>query len=527
MNIYLHKFVHHTNYEKYFFFSIAILQMVPYYMLGFIPSMDGPQHLHNTQVLIELAKSNAFIQSFYTLNPVLVGYWTQPFVMSMFNLFMPAIMAEKLMISVYLLGLAYAFRYLIKSLNPDAGFLTILIIPFSFTFFFQQGYYSFSIAFIFFFWALGYYIRNAGTLKVWLGLMVLMFMIFLSHSLVFVVFGLSMVIFILMEFITGFLKSGDLRSSLDLYVSKSVYVFSAALPAIVFFSLHYIHMRQVDSTLAQNSAGLSEMISNIIKIRPIIGFHAARESPGNYLYWIVILIAVAVRSFLTRDEMALRSSVSHPKNYLLILSLVFLTVYFLVPQSISAGDIDLRMLILVFYFLIAWVASLNIARKTTLVLALIVVIAFGHQMRFRYKNALELSMMANDIYALQQKIEPNTVVYPVRVSRNWIDTHFPLYLGVDKPVVHLGNPQVYGLLPIVWNQSNLPQLKVGDLDVSDSHGRHITPDRDVYQVDYVIIYRYNEYLVSDQEFEITPMLQQYYDLVEISPLGAAALYRKK
>ena len=156
------------------------------------------KHLYNAHVLVELLKGNALFGEFFKVNEVVVGYWTGHFFLSLFDLFLPAWLAEKLFLSAYVLGMFFSFRYLIRSISPKRGNLLVyLIFPFIFHNYLVLGYYAFSIAAIFFFWAFGYWIRHREHFG-WKEMLVfgaIVFGIFLSHGLVFVFFAAAFLLY--------------------------------------------------------------------------------------------------------------------------------------------------------------------------------------------------------------------------------------------------------------------------------------------------------------------------------------------
>jgi len=65
--------------EKLFFFLFSLLNIYHLYTLNFIPSLDGPQHLYISNVIVNLLKSNDLINQYFAFNSVIVGNWTGHF----------------------------------------------------------------------------------------------------------------------------------------------------------------------------------------------------------------------------------------------------------------------------------------------------------------------------------------------------------------------------------------------------------------------------------------------------------------
>ena len=103
--------------ERLLFLFFSLLNIYPLFTLSIIPSLDGPQHLYISNVIVNLVEGNDFIQQFFMFNKIIVGNWIGHFILSFLNFIFPGAIAEKLFLSIYYLGIVYAFRYLVISIN--------------------------------------------------------------------------------------------------------------------------------------------------------------------------------------------------------------------------------------------------------------------------------------------------------------------------------------------------------------------------------------------------------------------------
>ena len=525
--------------EKLIFFAVAFLQLIPYFLISFIPSMDGPQHLHNAMVLNQLLAGNEVFQQYYQLNPVLVGYWTGHFLLTLFHAFLPAMLAEKMLVSVYLLGLAFSFRYLVTAINPKPNFLTLLIFPFSYSFYFLMGYYTFSLAFIFVFLTFGYYYRHRAllTLKHAAVLFALISLVFLSHGFVFSFFGLALVVFVGLEVIYDALAGMNRQTLLKVHGKRILILLLVSLPASVMFVLYIRSAIQTDDSLIVGNYDITELVNFMVIMRAFVGYHMKKEAYSNYFYWIAIFLTmqyVVYRFLLSiqeqkKDWKMFGRRFLAPSHRIAWIALMFLVIYFVIPDQISAGDLVNRIAVFFFLFLAVWVASRNIPRRFSMVLMIVVLVFFGLQTHYRMRTLYRLAEFTRDVHTLEQYLTPNSVVYPVRFSSHWVDLHFLNYLGVDKPLINLGNPQCQGHFPIVWNHGQMPGLQIGDLDVTDEYGRNRwrLENQEIKQADYIAVYRYNEFQETDQLQHIKEILHNHYQLIAVSPKGFAAVYGLK
>jgi hypothetical protein len=522
--------------EKAFFVFLTFLQVIPYWFITFIPSMDGPQHLHNSQVLNQVLIGNIIFQNFYDINPILVGYWTGHFLLSVFNYVFPAYIAEKLLITFYLIGVAFSFRYFVKSVSSHPSHLTVLIIPFSYTFYFLMGYYSFSLAFIFVFLAYGYYYRFRERLNLKNGFVLFLIIsaIYLSHAFVFALFGFSLILFILLEFFYELVAQRSFKESILNMTRKAFILLIISLPAIIFF-LIYIHgLITIDSTVIAESYKFDERLHFLFRIRSLIGFLMAEESYSNYVYWMVMLLVInyLLHRCFVKIKLKSYSVIQICKALFSIrfiwahITIVFLLIYFFIPDRISAGNLVNRIAVFIFYFLAVWIASILLPKKLSFWLAMIVMIFFFYQSHHRVKVMSELSPFSKDVHALEQYIESSSIVFTYRVSSNWVDLHFLNYLGVDKPIINLGNPQCGGQFPVIWKSEILPRLMVGNIDVTNQYYRKSenNKNQEIINVEYVAVYRWTEFKASKDHNNFKTVLDTYYELKQVSPRGNAALF---
>ena len=58
--------------ERWFFASMLLIGMLQFWIFRYVPSLDGPQHLYNSNVLIQLLKGNEIFSEFFRIKPPIV-----------------------------------------------------------------------------------------------------------------------------------------------------------------------------------------------------------------------------------------------------------------------------------------------------------------------------------------------------------------------------------------------------------------------------------------------------------------------
>ncbi|MFC2090634.1 hypothetical protein ACFLT1_07620 [Bacteroidota bacterium] len=519
--------------EKYIFGLFLLITLSQLWITRYVPSLDGPQHLLNASMFGNLMKGNELISTFYTVNSNIVGYWTGHFLLSIFTMFLPSWLAEKLFLTLYVLGMVYAFRFLVKSINREKGnFISYIIFPFVYHMFILLGYYAFSLAAIFFFVGFGYYIRHmeAFKLKHVLVFSILLFVLFLTHGLVYLFFGLSFVIFYIGISIHSFLRE-DGNLTLKNWLRRSAILMLAFLPSLFVWSLYIRNVLSLDSTVAASATPFKELLEYILRIRQLVGFHHRWES----IAYIPLFILIASSSFLTiwhfikqlngdTRKLLKLFSIQH---IWLIIAVSFILLYFLAPDRISAGSLTNRFALYFFFLIITWL-SMQKFSKTVQVLSLFILLfcvtfARGIHMDFYHR----LNRDIKELTALTEHMEPNTIVDYRQASNNWVHGHFQLYAALDAPYVHLRNVQLWGQFPMVWDYETLPRCFAGEREITPSGAIKVGEDHPAVQIDYYTVFFKEQFWNDSTNLNWHKVLREDYEEIFVSGRNKAALYKRK
>jgi hypothetical protein len=502
------------------FFSIAFL-----FLFKYIPNMDAPQHLYNAEVIKQILLSNDTFQEFFRVNPVIVGYWTGHFVLTLFLLFLPAFMAEKAMLIVYIVSISYAFKYLVTSNGRKLNYTAFLIFPFSYSFYMLSGYYSFSFAAVFFFLIVGFYLRNENNLNIKnIVLLSLLFLgSFLSHAFVFALTALSIFIFWFVNAIFDFINKEN--NPISQNVKKALSILASAIPALVLFIIYILHIRTISSAIAEQPESTTLLIKHLFKIRPLIGFNFDIESTSTYVYFFLLL---AFGAYIVWQNITKRVKIISKTNIWIIVTIFFAALYLLFPDRVTAGNLTHRISLYMFFNLIIWV-NLNKVPKWLALAGVILLIAFFAKQRLYHAKVYKgLNKTVAEIEEVRDMIEPNSTLTHIIESNNWLHGHFACYAAIDNPSIYLFNPQVKGKFPVVWQYDKMPLVYRGN------HLLKLTPKelssdypRDVKIVDYIVVFDHKLYQKTEEYKNRKPLFDEFYELVKESNSKRVALYRFK
>jgi len=518
--------------EKWFYFIFLVICLLHIWLTRYVPSLDGPQHLYSAQVITELLSGNKLFAEFFKINPVIVGYWTGHFFLTFFKLFLPGWLAEKFFITAYVFGMAFSFRYLIKGLFTDReNLLVFLIFPFIFHNYMLLGYYSFSIAAIFYFWAFGYWIRHQANFG-WRQMILfgaLALAIFLSHGLVYVFFAFTFLIYFLSTHLHLLIESGG-RKQIPVLLSRTWRVALSVLPATVLCIRYYLSVMEVHPGVKEASYSNRELVEFIFRIRQLVGFNHEQESPAfRVLFLLIALLCISVAWYSLRGILRKEGKwidLLNMRCSWIYITLVFLAAYFLMPDRISAGSLTNRFGL---YFFLGWVVFLASQKVSRALQLLTLAVLAGVMIQTLVVQHTFLKRLTGDISEIRQLtpyIEDGTTMASLNTSDNWIHLHFQLYAAVDKEVVHLNNPQCLGQFPLIWNEASLPECYTGNEPYRPSRSPDISGlGHRQEQVDYISVFYYNRFLESTEYEEWKKILAEHYELVKVTSHNRGALFR--
>ena len=114
----------------------------------------------NNATIIREYHDRPVFREYYSLNKNLVPNWVGHLVLAGLMYLMPALVAEKMLLSGYVILLPISLCYVLRTIRPDGAFLTVLIFPFVYNFLLHMGFYNFSDSLVMFFFVVGYWLKH-------------------------------------------------------------------------------------------------------------------------------------------------------------------------------------------------------------------------------------------------------------------------------------------------------------------------------------------------------------------------------
>ena len=522
LNTILNKF---KKIEPYFYILFTIINALPILIYKFFPTVDGPAHLYNSKIIVELLTTNNNILSqFYMFSSNINPNWTGHIILSSFLSFMPGFMAEKILLIIYIIGFPLSFRLLFRTLKLETNYLIYFIFPFTYSFLFYFGFYNFHIAIVFLFLTMALwikYLNNDITIFSTIILLILSTLMCFSHLFVFVIFLIFVFVFAIDLFKQHIVKRENTKL-IKKIILHVIVLLPGLLLLIIFFFQNPISDQQ--STYLK----IGELISWIINPQPAKGISYGKES--KYTLWIFILFCILItyiigsRIFLKKNKL---------KNGLKwgVLCILFLIMYFTIPDSKSAaiGFVSSRLVLFFYLFLIIWIAHYKVPVLLKIVVFITIMYMNIALLRIYFHTTSELNQIALKIDEASKKISANSIVLPILNSDKWMYGHISNYLGVDKPMIILENYEAsLNHFPLKWNTEKIPNTYLVNKTFEQNCFRwRINKANEQIPIDYIFILEDGETkLTNICEDVLDTVLINYYQLIYEDSEKKIRLYEK-
>ena len=513
--------------EPFFFYLLLFANTLPVVLFKSFPTVDGPAHLYNVRLIIDLiANPSSPLSDFLMFNPQLNPNLTGHLFLGFLMMFLPALTAEKIFLLSYLIFFPLAFRYLFDVLRLKGKYLVYFIFPFTYSFLFYYGFYNFSIGLIFLFLSLALwirYLRSGFTIRRMVILGILSLLVFFSHLFVFAILLLALAIVNLQA--APRLLSSTIAGKKGILISWLQQIL-ILLPGIVLTGMYFATHPAGNGSSQYLS--LTELLTMIKQVQPAKGVDYAKEN--IFTKWIFILFALISAFHLFRFLIRPRKIVLADTLIWGILAAFTFLLFMVMPNMIkgSIGFVNSRLLVFFFLFLILFLATLRAPAWLKIIAFVIINYVNVALINVYAKATTRLSDLAAQVKDASEIIDPYSTVFAIYQSEEWIFTHISNSLGIDKPLVITDNIEAsLNYFPLVWNRNKMPRLHLGNpkshVEILPSHN----PDAH-QQIDYVFLFSDGANHYNDKRImEAYPFLNRYYYKIFEDDNKQVKLYKKR
>ncbi|HEX8515127.1 MAG TPA: hypothetical protein VF868_02930 [Bacteroidia bacterium] len=434
--------------EPVLFLLFVLYTAMPVLAHPFFPTVDGPAHLHNANLLKQyLFYGETSILNFFDVNTHLNSNFVDHLWFAVFGLFLPTHLVEKTILLFYVLALPYSFRYLVNNItaNKVSGRIaSYLILPFVYSFTFRIGFFNFCIGIPLVFWTLGYWIQHRGqmtvTKTIWLAFLATI--TYASHLFNFMLLG---IILFTNEF-QYIIRSGTLKGVIN-KIKAPVLIF---LPGLLLSGIFFFSNSSYEHA-PPTFLPFSKLTETITDLSPVITLSYEREIlfARTHGCALLVLLLLCIYDFFKNRN---KREQFHPKW--IFSALIVLVLFYVFPDCIASGGfISIRWALFFFLVLIILIASKEL-RPAWLILP-IAVMLINHIFFIQYhdKETAVLSADAETLANAEKHMETNSVLLPLNYSTNWIHINHANYMATQKNIVNLDNYEpTKPHFPLIWKK---------------------------------------------------------------------------
>lgn len=469
---------YHRQVERLLFLAFVALHLFPILGGVFFPSLDGPAHLYNSRILIELgSETNAALGKFYTVNDFFLPNWIGHIFLGLLLLLLPDLMVEKMFIFIYVVAFSYSFRYVCAQISPYSHISSYLCFPLIYSFFIFLGFFNFLIGVIFLLVSIGFTLRHLHVFhrpaKV-ITYLILVLLCYYSHLFVYIFFCLLISLLIGLLSLKNIIGRTHIESNNRVaFSTMALMFFITSIPLI----LYMFHSADIIAAGSESFISSKELRDWVLNVRPIIALNFGEEEFYTRVYFLILfgMFVIGIRNFsLGLDRRNLRSLAavnsrfvkSATDNFLLVLSFITLFLAFILPDSNQmAGYVSVRILFLFFVCMALWLSKFSFSTVGSLAILFSIALISVNLNLYYADEQKKHSEVAELIHEIAEHIEPNSTVLPLNQSNNWFFGHFSNYLGLSKPMIILENYEAHtGYFPLRWNTVNMPNLTLGHVE---------------------------------------------------------------
>jgi hypothetical protein len=530
------------NRETVLFWALLAFHLLPIWIFPFIPTQDGPGHQAVAFILRQYDHPAAgLLRQYYLPNQEALPNWFIFFLMGRVLGFVSVPVAEKILLTAYVLLLPLSARYALRAIDPRAGFLAVLAFPFLFNFMFNMGFFNFCFSLAAFLFTVGYWLKHAermgpGRTVV---LTLLAFWVYFCHPVTLVVTVAALLTLAGWRMLLDLLAAPEPRfAPVALWRGFRRWLLAPALACLPPLIL-------IASFVLSRSGSRVAMLPMWVKIKHLAGLY----SLVSLSIWTIPLAIALALLFYAVAALCLRARRGRPLQAgdgLLLAVAVLAVAFFAAPSQLSGGGfVNHRLLLFPFLTLILWFGTFEhpVRRRLGIQIA-----AAGISLAllglFAGKYA-QIDRALAEIVAAGDAIEPDHTVLFLSYAhqgedgkggkiafRTWPFVHAGGYLAARKRLVDLSLYEANeDYFPFYFRPALNPFLHLATHPLGiESHPPEVDllgyPRRTGGSADYVLLWGLRDELRGDPKVRaVEAQLAAAYDLIHRTRDGRVLLYK--
>jgi ABC-type lipoprotein export system ATPase subunit len=431
--------------------ALVMVYLLPIWMFQYIPTQDGPSHLYNSQILAWYFNPSSNFRLFYNLSPILFPNWLTYIILAPLMLIVPALIAEKILLSIYVALVPLSVWYLLDSIHYKQTLLTLACFGLIYNYLFLMGFYNFVFSIPLVLITIGYWWKHRERIG-WREIIVinlLCVIIWFGH-----IVGYAIALFAI-----GLLALLQIRKGGKTFLKTMVCI----LPSTVLFINYYLGSNIAGAPEIDLSR-VSDLLINLLKMKVLVSYDAVQE----YIAYSVAVLFALMLVYTIWTKLRGKGKWIDRFTYsdsILLLVLCLLVLYLILPWSMGPGGwLNDRFALLICLLLLTWfvegkqkswrIGFAVLATCIALVNVGYIFFAFNH-----FNSGLREYTSGTKV------IEKGKVILPFFFDgygdseRVGIYVNAANYYALDNGGINLGNYEVqFDYFPIKFNNRFIPPV---------------------------------------------------------------------
>jgi hypothetical protein len=492
--------------------------------------------LENAVVLSQYHQAGTVWRQYYMVNALSISTWLDHLLLAGLVTIVPPLIAEKLFLSGYIVGVILSFAYCLKCFERHAVFCTALIFPFLSNYLFHMGFFGFCYSFIPFLLLIGFFYRHRLNFhpRHTAILLLLSLLVYLLHPISFMMAFVFVLVMCFLEALPFFASARVDPQPRFLHLLRRTLPVLPMLCVLALFPLFASHQPR----------GIFWGPGVLVKMQRLFSFYYLTTF-NNRENYICILFAALFLALLIRGGKQLFTTQNVHRN-LAIVPVIYCAIYLAFPNGVFGGGwINARLGLFTLLLFMLWIAANHRLWRFRLgVQVSAYVIAIG-LLASHIPRYIELNDYLTEYLSPAPYIGLGSTLLPVSLAHGGKRTngealvttgkmepflHAAGYISAGRGIVEFMNYEAgKGYFPIVYRPNLNPYVHLGDIEDPSSIRSLDFPAGSGGRADYILVW--GRKIAGKAEANAAPLLRlisDKYELIHVSkPRGLAELWRRK
>jgi hypothetical protein len=495
------------------FYVLVVLHILPIWLFKYIPTQDGPSHVYNSFVLKEYHNPDySVLEQHYTVDVRPFSNWLSHVTMAMLMFIVSPLIAEKLLLTGYVILFAFAIQYFLGAVNRRKTLLSIVGLLFVYNRLLHWGFYNFCFSVPLYLIAIAYWWRHKDVLDV-RRIVVLNLIVIATY---FCHLG-SVVLAVASIFFLSIVTCH--RDIIRKRLLTFVYLIPSYVLPIYFLAGNAWHSsgEPVRTVLTEpvNAAGIGKWaisgLKYLVTCQSVVSFSPTQLWIGKMLMFLFFLLAGYTLLEAIRKKELLRC-LRHP---FFLLFLILCVGFSITPETLL-GAVRFRLAMYPSLVLLAWLSQdwsrahhrFEKAWQNSLRVVVVLLVAVNLCLTIHYYKRLNVDIA--EFTSGVDVVEPNKTILPLSFDhigdayRIWTFVHTSAYYALSQPGVDLGNYEaVLGWFPVNFRK----ELCRPSLGTIEEGPHNLDVARYVDVVDYIVTW------CMPTNSDVADRIDQYYEMI--------------